>query len=153
MACLRWLFETSHWAQQNTDYKTTWNATPDHCSLWTGNIAMSAFHHSSENPSKSKITWFDVAVWKTETLKPKQWFLKGMNTSLVLLNQGYSIGGLRSGSGPRRNQIGTEAKINILIESWSKQVFIGVWFRAIYFFPTRCGFYLPCPIQRSNQEL
>ena len=31
------------------------------------------------------------------------------------IQQGYSIGGPRSGSGPRRNQIWTEAKIKILI--------------------------------------
>ena len=50
--------------------------------------------------------------------KAKGEFARGKTWSewkLDYLKQGYSIGGLRSGSGPRRNQIWTEAKINILI--------------------------------------
>ena len=56
-----------------------------------------------------------------------------------ILYQGYSIGGPRSGSGPRRNQIWTEAKINILIKSWSKRVFIGASFH--WCMISRCIFF------------
>ena len=38
-----------------------------------------------------------------------------LESSVFPLNQGYSIGGPRSGTRPRRNQIWTEAKINILM--------------------------------------
>ena len=61
---------------------------------------------------------------------------RGRSDGLV---QGYSIGGPRSGSGPRRNQIWTEAKINILIKSWSKRVFIGASFH--WCMISRCIFF------------